>query len=43
MRSALRTTAQVGICALHIGQTLYPPRFKDPDPDTELQVIMKRF
>ncbi|MBB4232656.1 hypothetical protein [Rhizobium mongolense] len=43
LRSALRTTAQVGICVLRIGQTLYPQRFNDLDLDTELQAIMKRF
>ncbi|MBC2806980.1 hypothetical protein C3Y94_028015 [Rhizobium ruizarguesonis] len=43
MRSALRTTAQVGICVLRIGKTLYPQRFKDLDLEIELQAIMKRF
>ncbi|MBY5873742.1 hypothetical protein [Rhizobium leguminosarum] len=43
LRSALRTTAQVGICVLRIGQILYAARVKDLGIDTELATIMQRF
>ena len=40
---ALKTTAQVGIAALRIGQILYPQRFKDLGLDLELATIMERY
>ncbi|WP_117195930.1 hypothetical protein [Rhizobium terrae] len=40
---ALKTTAQVGIAALRIGQIIYPQRFKDLGLDLELATIMKRY
>ena len=43
LRSALRTTAQVGICVLRIGEILYPQRFKDLGIDVELGPIKRRF
>ncbi|WP_327211858.1 hypothetical protein U8Q06_12550 [Rhizobium beringeri] len=43
LRSALRTTAQVGICILRIGEILYPQRLKDLGIDVDLQTIMQRF
>lgn len=43
MDLALKTTAQVGICVLRIGEILYPQRFKDFGLDLELATIMKRY
>lgn len=40
---ALKTTAQVGIAVLRIGQILYPSRFKDFGLDTDLDGIKKRY
>ena len=43
LRSALRTAAQVGICALRIGHILYPQRFVDLGLDVELEPIRQRY
>lgn len=40
---ALKTTAQVGIAVLRIGQILYPQRFKDLGLDTDLDGIKMRY
>ncbi|MDH2091486.1 hypothetical protein N5K21_22400 [Rhizobium pusense] len=40
---ALKTTAQVGIAVLRIGQILYPSRFKDLNLDSDLDGIKKRY
>jgi hypothetical protein len=40
---ALRTTAQVGICVLRIGQIIYPQRFVDLALETELAALMRRY
>ncbi len=40
---ALKTTAQVGIAALRIGDLLYPQRFRDLGLDLGLATIMKRY
>ncbi|TCA23606.1 hypothetical protein E0H70_28125 [Rhizobium leguminosarum bv. viciae] len=43
LRVALRTTAQVGICVLRVGQLIYADRVESLGIDVDLKAIMQRF